>query len=69
MPDVQGPFLKRVLLKKGRGMKDNREGVRRRKTVRGSEISADSVQINLSVLKEGKAKAEEIFKKEKEEKN
>jgi len=64
LPDVQGPGLKKVLLKKGRGMWDNREGIRLRKTVRGNTISPDSVQINLSVVKEGKKKFEDFMKKE-----
>ncbi|MEM4330977.1 MAG: S6e family ribosomal protein [Candidatus Pacearchaeota archaeon] len=68
LPDIPGPFLKRVLLKKGRGMRDNTKGIRRRKTVRGNEISQDTVQINLSVIKEGKIKAEELFKKKEENK-
>jgi small subunit ribosomal protein S6e len=63
LPDVQGPSLKKVLLKKGRGMWDNREGVRIRKTVRGNIISPDTVQINTTVLKEGKKKFEEFVKK------
>jgi small subunit ribosomal protein S6e len=65
---IQGPGLKKVLLKKGKGMWDNREGIKLRKTVRGNTISIDSVQINLSVLKEGKKKFEEFLKKPEEEK-
>lgn len=62
--NIPGPFLKKVILKKGKGMKDNTEGIRRRKTVRGKEISQDVVQINTKVIKEGKTKAQELFKKE-----
>lgn len=58
MPDIKGQALKRVILKRGRGMRDNSEGLRLRKTVRGNEISADTVQINLSVKKEGTKKFE-----------
>lgn len=57
---IKGPALKRVILKKGIGMKDNREGVRMRKTVRGNEVSVDTVQINTSVVKEGAKKFEEM---------
>ena len=59
----KGPNLRKVLLKKGKGMKDKREGVRIRKTLRGNEISLDTVQLNLKVVKEGKTKSEELFKK------
>ncbi len=62
LPDIKGPALKRVILKPGRGMHDGREGVRLRKTVRGNEVSADTVQINLSVKKEGAKKFEEMIK-------
>ena len=59
--DADGIGLKRVLLSKGWGMKDTREGVRLRKTVRGKVISEKVVQINMKVLKHGKKKLEEIF--------
>lgn len=58
---IKGPALKRVILKNGIGMRDNREGVRMRKTVRGNEISADTVQVNTSVVKEGAKKFEEMI--------
>ena len=73
--DVQGPFLKRVLLDYGFGMwkrpkKEGKRpaksppGLRMRKTVRGNAISPDTVQINMKVVKEGKKKFEEFLKKE-----
>lgn len=61
MPDVKGQAIKRVILTRGRGMRDNTEGLRKRKTVRGNEISADTVQINLSVKKEGSKKFESMI--------
>jgi small subunit ribosomal protein S6e len=68
MPDIKGQALKRVILKKGRGMRDNSEGLRLRKTVRGNEISADTVQINLSVKKEGAKKFESMVPAKEEKK-
>lgn len=68
LPNVAGPFLKKIILKKGRGMKDNTEGIRRRKTIRGKEISQDIVQINTKVIKEGKTKSSELFVKKEEKK-
>lgn len=56
LPDVKGQAIKRVILTRGRGMRDNGEGLRLRKTVRGNEISADTVQLNLKVIKEGAKK-------------
>lgn len=68
LPNKKGPNLQKVILKRGLGMKDTREGVRIRKTIRGNEISIDTVQINLTVIKEGKTKAAELFKKAEEPK-
>jgi len=69
--DIDGPNLHKVLLGYGRGMrkkpkgetKINRKpkGLRLRKTVRGKEISPDTVQINMKVLKEGKKKFDSLF--------
>jgi|SRR3989338_3683195 len=59
--DAEGLGLKRVLLKKGWGMKDNGEGLRLRKTVRGKTVSVSVAQINMKVLKHGKKKLDEIF--------
>ena len=59
--DVEGIGLKRVLLKKGWGMKDSRKGIRLRKTVRGKAISESTVQVNLKVLKAGKKSLKEVF--------
>src|SRR3989344_1629627 len=51
--DVEGIALKRVLLTKGWGMRNNEEGVRRKKTVRGKQIAGNTSQINIKVLKTG----------------
>lgn len=71
--DVEGFSLKRELLgygfsmhKKPKGLKKKKpnrkpDGLRMRKTVRGNTISKDTVQINLSVVKQGHKKLEEIF--------
>ncbi len=62
--EVLGTGLKKVLLKRGKGMWNQRKGVRIRKTVRGNEISLDTVQINTKVEKEGKTKFEDLNKVE-----
>ncbi|MCK4649808.1 30S ribosomal protein S6e [Candidatus Pacearchaeota archaeon] len=76
-PNIDGPNLHKVLLGYGRGMKKkpkgegkiNRKpkGLRLRKTVRGKEISLDTVQINTKVLKEGSKKFDSLFEKPAEE--
>lgn len=64
--DVHGPVKKRILVsKKGIGYHPKRKGQKKRKTVRGNEVSADMTQINLKVVKYGEA---ELFKKEEKEK-
>jgi len=61
--DVHGPVKKRILVsKRGVGYKPRRKGEKRRRTVRGNEVTADMTLINLRVLKYGEA---ELFKKEK----
>ncbi|HVY01984.1 MAG TPA: S6e family ribosomal protein [Candidatus Nanoarchaeia archaeon] len=59
--EVEGIGLKRVLLTKGKGMRNNKAGLRLRKTVRAKTISAAVSQINIKVLKVGAKKLEEVF--------
>ncbi len=60
--DVQGLSLRKVLLTKGPFLrKTPHKGFRRKKSVRGNEISSNIVQINLNVVKEGGKKLSEIF--------
>ncbi|MGI0031819.1 MAG: S6e family ribosomal protein [Nitrososphaeraceae archaeon] len=48
--DVHGGVKKYVLLSKGAGMRDDREGIRRRKLVRGNMITEEIYQINCLLL-------------------
>ena len=58
--DVHGPVKKKILVsKKGIGYKPTRKGQKRRRTVRGSEITFDMTLINLKVVKYGET---ELFK-------
>ena len=59
--DVEGPNLKRVLLTRGWGMHDKHEGIRRRKSVRGKQLSEKTSQINIVVVKHGSAKLADFF--------
>ncbi|MFX1347021.1 MAG: eS6 family ribosomal protein [Promethearchaeota archaeon] len=62
--NVHGPVKKQILVsKRGIGYKPRRKGEKKRKTVRGNEVTFDMTLINLKVVKYGEA---ELFKKEKE---
>ena len=63
--DVHGPVKKRILVsKRGVGFKPKKKGEKKRKTVRGNEITYDMTLINLKVTKYGEA---ELFKVKEEE--
>jgi small subunit ribosomal protein S6e len=57
--DVQGTGRKKILVIRSVGMQDKGKGLRKRKTVAGNTIYPRTAQINLKVLKEGKAKLTE----------
>ena len=62
--DVHGPVKKKILVsKRGIGYKPRRKGEKKRKTVRGNEVTFDMTLINLKVVKYGD---DELFKKEKD---
>ena len=62
--DVEGPRRIRSLLSGGTGFKPNRDGQRRRKTVRGNTVSDDIVQISAVVAQKGKKGIDELLKTE-----
>jgi small subunit ribosomal protein S6e len=59
--DIEGIGLKRVLLTKGWGMRDGHQGIRRRKTVRGKQLSPTLAQLNLKVTKTGAIALVDVF--------
>jgi len=63
-PDVKGSNRKKILLSKGVGFKATRDGLRKKRSVRGNTLNADIAQINSKVEKFGSKKLEEVFKKE-----
>jgi small subunit ribosomal protein S6e len=65
--DLPGQQRKKVVLSGGVGFHPNNEGQRRRKYVRGNTISADIVQINLTVTSYGPRPIEEQLKQEESE--
>ena len=75
--NIDGSALKKVLLSYGPGMHKqpkglykkkfrSPEGLKMRKTIRGKIISADTVQINTSVVKEGTKKFQDMLPKKEE---
>ena len=63
--DVHGPVKKRILVsKRAIGYKPKRKGEKRRKMVRGNEVSYDMTLLNLKVVKYGET---ELFKVKEEE--
>lgn len=70
--DIQGPEMKRIILTYGWGMhkrprkagkkpRQSPEGLRLRKTVRGTQISEKTAQINCIVTKHGDKPLTEVF--------
>ncbi len=58
--DVHGPVKKRILVsKRAIGYKPKRKGEKKRKMVRGNEVSYDMTLLNLKVVKYGET---ELFK-------
>jgi small subunit ribosomal protein S6e len=63
--DVHGPVKKKILVaKRGIGYNPKRKGQKKRKTVRGNEVTYDMTLINLIVVKYGDA---ELFKAKEDE--
>ena len=63
--DLPGPARRRILLSEGVGFHPVMEGQRRKKSVRGNEISADFVQINAAVKQRGAKPLTEYFEEPK----
>ena len=60
-PDLPGTARRRILLTTGPGYRPRERGVRRRKSVRGREISADIFQINVKIEEYGQKPVEELL--------
>lgn len=66
---LEGFSYHRKLLRYGTGMKNRKKGIRLRKTLRGEEISAKTVQINMKVIKDGNIKFSELVPEKTKEDN
>jgi small subunit ribosomal protein S6e len=62
--DLPGPRRKKLLISKSIGFNSKKNGLRRRKTVRGNTIAPDSLQINMKVMQHGMKPISELIKKE-----
>ncbi|QGN07213.1 30S ribosomal protein S6e [Halorhabdus sp. CBA1104] len=59
--DVRGPDLKSVLLEGGTGFNPDREGERKRVTVRGREVSDAVRQLNVRIVEHGEGDVAELL--------
>ncbi|WP_414836533.1 30S ribosomal protein S6e [Candidatus Nanohalococcus occultus] len=64
---IEGPARRRVLIEDGSGINEEEDGVRRRKSVRGKQVSEDIQQLNTTVAEEGSKSVEELLSDEEEE--
>lgn len=64
--DLPGPRRKQLLLSKGLGFDPHTEGERKKKSMRGNQISPDIVQVNLKVVVRGPRSVEELLAKKEE---
>lgn len=67
IPDLATAGRKKALLTKGPGVRINREGMKRRKTVRGNVVSVDTAQVNLKIVSAGPTDVDELLGAKKEE--
>src|SRR3972149_1131659 len=63
--DLPGPRRRRVLLSGGGGFHPPRNGMRKKKTVRGNTISPDTLQLNLKIIVRGPKTIEDAFTEKK----
>lgn len=66
--DLPGPVRRKIFVAGGVGYRPKADGVKKRKSMRGREISSDIAQINTVIVEYGQKPLSEIFvKKEGEE--
>lgn len=64
---IEGSERQRILLEDGPGIREDEDGVRRRKSVRGNTVSGEIEQLNTVVVEEGSKSVEELLNEEDEE--
>ena len=65
-PDLPGPARRKILIAGGVGYHPKADGVRKRKSMRGKEISSEIAQINAVVVDYGEKPLIEVFPPKKE---
>lgn len=63
---LEGPQRRRVILSEGPGIDEEREGVRKRKSVRGNQVSENIQQLNTRVVESGSEPLEELLSEDEE---
>ena len=66
--DVEGTGRKKIILSVGPGFHPKRKGHRKRKSIRGNTVSADTIQVNGKIVKHGTKAIDQVLGKPKEEK-
>jgi small subunit ribosomal protein S6e len=66
--DLRGTGRKKIMISSGPGFHPKTKGERRRKSVRGNTVSAETAQLNMQVVKEGAKSLEKTLGKEEEKK-
>jgi len=61
LKEIEGAQLRKMLLKYGKGMRYKTKGLKKKKSVRGDTISADTFQVNLVAKKLSSKSFEELF--------
>lgn len=62
--NMEGAERRKVLLKEGTGIRDEADGVRKRKSVRGDTVSQEIQQLNTKVVEAGDKPVEELLEEE-----
>ncbi len=60
--DLSGPRRRRVLVSGGTGFHPDREGLRKRRNLRGNTVSTDILQLNLKISQRGPKSIDDAFK-------
>lgn len=64
--DLPGPARRKILVAGGVGYHPKADGIKKRKSMRGREISSDIAQINTVIVEYGQKPLSEIFAKKEE---
>lgn len=61
---IEGSERERVMIEDGSGIRTQKDGVRKRKSVRGKRVSEEIEQLNAKVVEEGSKSVEELLEDE-----